>query len=405
MIRYRSVDAPTIELMSEQRPAGSPSRDQPPQGPLRYAAGIPAGRIFGVPLVVTPWWLVLVVAVTLGGPSLIRDNVHISHSESYLVAFILVLLVYGAVLVHEASHVLVAKALGLRVGRVVIQLLGAQSEVLDEPPTPGAEYLVAAVGPLTSVLLAGIAAAITPAFPDHSVGWLLAESSATINGVVAAFNLLPGMPLDGGRILRAAVWHVTHDKLRGLLVAGWIGRGVAIATFGFAMIAPNFTNNSGSVGTFYLLLVAFFIWVNASLSIAQAKVGVAIPQLEVTTLIRPALTVEAQLPLAEAVRRARAIGARALVVVDSRDRWSGIVSEAAVQATPPERQPWISVSDLARPVEAGLVLSPTLTGEDLMTAVQRTPATEYLVASSDGALQGVLARTDIVAALRAAGVR
>jgi hypothetical protein len=92
-------------------------------------------------------------------------------------------------------------------------------------------------------------------------------------------------------------------------------------------------------------------------------------------------------------------------VVDGRDRWSGIVSEAAVQATPVERQPWVSVSDLARPVEAGLVLSPTLTGADLMTAVQQTPATEYLVAGADGALQGVLARTDLIAALRAAGVR
>jgi hypothetical protein len=75
-----------------------------------------------------------------------------------------------------------------------------------------------------------------------------------------------------------------------------------------------------------------------------------------------------------------------------------------VQATPVERQPWMSVSDLARPMEDGLVLSPTLTGEALMTAIQKTPATEYLVADSNG-LRGVLARTDLVAALRALGVR
>jgi CBS domain-containing protein len=155
----------------------------------------------------------------------------------------------------------------------------------------------------------------------------------------------------------------------------------------------------------YLLWIALFIWVNASLSIAQARVGAVIPSLSLAKLLRPALTVEAQLPLAEAVRRARDIGARALVVVDGRDRGVGIVSEAAVQATPVERQPWMSVSDLARPVQAGLVLSPTLSGADLMTAVQSTPATEYLVAGDDGALQGVLARTDFIAALRAAGVR
>jgi Zn-dependent protease/CBS domain-containing protein len=301
--------------------------------------------------------------------------------------------------------VLVAKALGLRVRRVVLQLLGAASEVEDEPQTPGREFLVAAVGPLTSVLLAGVAAAIGAQLPEHSVGWLLADSTATVNGLVAAFNLLPGMPLDGGRLLRAVLWRYTGDRLRGLLIAGWVGRGLAGATAVGALVAPSFGIGEDGFATLYLMFVAMFIWVNASISIAQARVGAVIPGLSLAKLVRPALTVDAQLPLAEAVRRARDIGARALVVVDGRDRWVGVVSEAAVQATPVERQPWMPVSDLARPVQDGLVLSPSLSGADLMTAVQETPATEYLVAGEDGALQGVLARTDLIAALRAAGVR
>ena len=171
-----------------------------------------------------------------------------------------------------------------------------------------------------------------------------------------------------------------------------------------ALLAPGIGSSNHAFGAFYLLFIAIFIWMNASVSISQARVGQAVPSLDVRSFLRPALTVEAQLPLAEAVRRARAIGARALVVVDGRDRWSGIVSEAAVQATPIERQPWMSVSDLARPVEAGLVLPMSLSGEELVTAIQKTPATEYLVADDDGGLRGVLARADLVAALRAAGV-
>jgi Zn-dependent protease len=378
--------------------------EQPPQQPSRLAAGIPAGKIFGVPLVVSPMWIVLVVLGTLVAPSVIRQNVHVGTVGSYVVALALILLVYAAVLAHEASHVLVAKALGLRVGRVVLQLLGAVSEVLDEPQTPAREYLVAAVGPLTSVLLAGVAAAIGGTFPEHSIGWFLADSTATINGVVAVFNLLPGMPLDGGRLLRAALWHLTGDPMRGLLIAGWVGRGVGAATAVAGAVELRLAQGD-EVSGIYLFAVALMVWTNASWSIVQARRGAAIPRLEMSSLVRPALTVEAQLPLAEAVRRARDIGARALVVVDGRDRWSGIVSEAAVQATPTERQPWMSVSDLARPVEAGLVLSPGLSGEDLMNAMQQTPATEYLVAGADGALQGVLARTDLIAVLRAAGVR
>jgi Zn-dependent protease len=339
-------------------------------------------------------------------PPALRQNVAgITPTASVITAFALIVLIYAAVVAHEAGHVLVAKALGLRVGRVLLQPLGAQSEVLDEPQTPGRAYLVAAVGPLVSVMLAGVGAAIAAAFPSNSIGWVLAWSFAWINGIVSAFNLLPGLPLDGGQILRATLWHFTHDKLRALLVAGWVGRGVGASVAFIGILAPGVVSSDRTFGAFYLVFVAFFIWTNASISIAQARIGAAVPNLQLTSFVRPALTVEAQLPLAEAVRRARAIGARALVVVDGRDRWAGIVSEAAVQATPVERQPWMSVSDLARPVEAGLVLSPSLDGEALMTAIQQTPATEYLVADSDGGLRGVLARADLVAALRAAGVR
>lgn len=376
-----------------------------PTPPVR-SGGIPAGRIFGVPLVVSPLWIVLVAFGMVVVPPALRDRVpSLSPVGSVIAAIVLIVSVYAAVLAHEASHVLVAKALGLRVGRVVLQLLGAQSEVLDEPQTPGRTYLIAAVGPLTSVLLSGVGAAVGASFDDNTIGWVLGWSFAWINGVVSAFNLLPGLPLDGGQILRAAVWHLTGDKNRALLIAGRCGLGVAYSLGFLAIAAPELVADDRTFGALYLILLAFVIGSNATIAISQARAGAAMPHLSISTLLRPAMTVEAQLPLAEAVRRARIIGARALVVVDSRDRWSGIVSEQAVQSTPVERQPWMSVSDLARPVEAGLVLPSTLDGEALMKAIQKTPASEYLVADSDGLLRGVLARADLVAALRAAGVR
>jgi Zn-dependent protease/CBS domain-containing protein len=392
--------------VSEERPPDDRAAQPPPDRSAGWASGIPAGRIFGVPLVVSPAWLALVLVAMVLIPTTLRQHIRgMGETSSILTAFALIVLIYGAVLAHEASHVLVAKALRLRVGRVVLQLLGAQSEVLDDPPTASQAYLIAAAGPLVSILLAAVGTAVAWQFPVNSIGWVLGWSFAWINGLVGVFNLLPGLPLDGGQMLRALVWHFTRDKLRALLIAGWVGRGVAVLVGVAGLAAPNVVAADRTLGTFYAVFVAMFIWMNASISIAQARVGVAVPSLEMSAFVRPALTVEAQLPLAEAVRRARAIGARALVVVDGRDRWAGIVSEAAVQATPVERQPWMSVSDLARPVEAGLVLSASLSGTDLMTAVQKTPASEYLVADSDGLLRGVLARADLLAALRAAGIR
>jgi Zn-dependent protease len=397
--------------------ASGPLKPEPSAEPPRTSgrsAGLPAGRIFGVPLVVSPAWIVLILLAMTALPGVLRDHViGLSKPASFVAALALIVLVYGAILAHEASHVLVARALGLRVGRVVLQLLGAQSEVLDDPPTPSAAYLVAAVGPLTSVLLAGIGAAVAAAFATNTIGWVLASSFAWLNGGVAAFNLLPGLPLDGGQMLRAGVWRVTGDKMRAMLIAGWVGRVVAGLSLlsGFVIDSLGSRSSGGAEGTsdrlvgmVYLAILAFFIYFNASAAINKARMGSAMPRLQLGQLLRPALMVEAQLPLAEAVRRARDIGARALVIVDGRNRWSGIVSESAVQATPIERQPWMSVSDLARPVEAGLVLSPTLDGEGLVTAMQLTPASEYLVADSEGRLAGVLASADLMAALRAAGV-
>jgi Zn-dependent protease len=289
-------------MVSEDRstndasPDGAPkdaSTDPPPTAP-RWASGIPAGRIFGVPLVVSPAWVLLVLLALLVVPDTLRQHVNgLSKTGSFFGAVVLIALIYGAVLAHEASHVLVAKALDLRVGRVVLQLLGAQSEVLDDPQTPGRAYLVAAVGPLTSILLAGLGAAIGAQFEPNSIGWVLGWSFAWINGVVGAFNLLPGLPLDGGQMLRATLWHFTNDKLRALLVAGWVGRGVAAVVALVGLVAPGVVSTDRTVGAFYLLFIAFFMWSNASISIAQARVGVAVPTLNVSTFLRPALTVEA----------------------------------------------------------------------------------------------------------------
>jgi Zn-dependent protease/CBS domain-containing protein len=372
--------------------------------------GVPLGRVLGVPIIVQPLWFVIVVIFTVGFAPTVRDDVPtLSSNGSYGIALIFVLLLYAAVLVHEIGHVVVAKTLGMQVNRVVLQFLGGASEVVEEQPgRPGREFLVAAVGPLTSVLLGGVGFALGDAFAPHTVGHLLANGFGWVNAVVAAFNLLPGLPLDGGRVLRSVVWQVTNDKLRATIAAGWVGRAVAVVVAIYGLLTQNANRDGswhGGYGGLYLLILAFFIWTNASMAIAQTKVSTVVPRLDVRALTRRALPVAADLPVAEAVRRARDADARGLVVVDAYGKPSGLVSEAAVTAMPVARQPWVSVSDRARPVEDGLVLRTDMTGERLLQAIQTTPASEYLVLDGAGVVAGVLTRTDLVAALQAAGLR
>jgi Zn-dependent protease/CBS domain-containing protein len=374
--------------------------------PALIGRGLQVGRILGVPVVIQPIWFLVVGLVTISFEPAVRDRApSLGPTAAYAVALVFVLLLYGSVLVHEISHVAVARALGMEVRRIVLQLFGGVSEVIEEVPgQPSREYLVAAVGPLTSVLLGGVGLAVIPLLADGSVPRLLAEEFAFANLFVAAFNALPGLPLDGGRVLRALLWQVTHDKSRGTLAAGWVGRGLAIAIMVVAVLRPGGWGGSG-VAAIYLLFLAFYIWTSASMAITQARVSEVLPRLDLRLMSRRALPVTADLPVAEAVRRARDFGARALIVVDGTGKPNGLVSESAVGSLPTARQPWVSISELARPLTPPLILRTDMDGESLLDAVQRTPASEYLVVDRVGAVFGVLARADLVAALNAAGVR
>jgi Zn-dependent protease/CBS domain-containing protein len=377
------------------------------RGPTSAAgAGVQVGRILGVPVVIQPLWFVIVIVIAVSfGPTVRGQVPSLSSGAAYAVSLVFVLLLYGSVLVHEISHVAVAKALGMEVRRIVLQMLGGVSEVVEEHPgKPGREGLVAAVGPLTSFILGLIGLVVERNLDPGTVAWVIAREFWIANLFVAAFNALPGLPLDGGRVLRSFLWHVTNDKSRGTLAAGWVGRGLAVAVVVVAVAKPHGWGDT-TIGALYLVIIAMFIWTNATVAIAQAKVTGVLPTLDIRSLTRRAMPVAAELPVAEAVRRAREAGARALVVVDSLGKPSGLVSEAAVSALPPQRQPWVAVSDLARPVDPSLVLRTDMNGEALLQAVQEAPATEYLVVDNVGAICGVLARIDLVAALQAAGLR
>jgi CBS domain-containing protein len=236
----------------------------------------------------------------------------------------------------------------------------------------------------------------------HTLAWGIVDLFAGLNLLVAVFNLLPGLPLDGGRVLRAGLWWGLRDKVSATKGAAYAGRGLAGLVVLGTLSFVRFTGTNNTLTIFYGVLVAWFIWQSANQALVQVKIGAVLPSLGARGLTRRALRVSAELPLAEAVRRANETGSRALVVVDGRGEPDGIVPEAAVLAVPMERRPWVSVGSLARRIDASLRLSVDLTGQDLLTAMQQAPATEYLVVEQTGQVYGVLSQADVLAALRAA---
>jgi Zn-dependent protease len=297
------------------------------------------------------------------------------------------------VLVHELAHCVVARGFGLPVRRVLLYPLGGYSEIEQEPSTPGREALISGAGPAVSLVLAGIGYELAKVVPAGLTHQLIAQLFFA-NLIVGIFNLLPGLPLDGGRIFRAGVWKITGRQTIATFSAAWAGRVLAIVLVGLAL----FGQRSGSFISLYwlwLLVIAGFIWIQSTQAIKAARIRERLPAVSARTLARHAIPVSASLPLAEAVRRAQGAGARALVIVDHENTPTAVVSEASVQATPEERRPWIEVGSLARTLSPDMVLSADLTGLDLIKAVQLAPASEYLLIEPSGKVFGVLATADL----------
>ena len=364
-------------------------------------AGLPVGRFFGVPLYLSPSWLLIALLITVTYEGLITETVEdISPAGSYAVAFLFAVLLAASLLAHELGHTAVSLAFGMPVRRVVIFLLGGVSEIEKEPTEPGQEYLVAVAGPLVSLILAAAGACFLPLTDPGSVPRAIVFLAVWSNLAVAVFNLLPGLPLDGGRLIRAGVWKLSGDRLTGTRAAAWGGRAVALLVLvgTVAMVRPDGALGLGNV--LLASLLAAFIWMGATQSLTAATVTARMPAIAIASLVRPTLSVPPDLPVAEALRRAWSSQVRALVVVDGTGAPRALVSEAHVMAVPEARRPWTTVADVARPLEPGLVLIDTLSGAEVVEAFRATPASEYLVVGRDGRAVGVLAAADVAQILQ-----
>jgi Zn-dependent protease len=374
----------------DQQPAADPAEAPGHDG----RGGIVIARLFGIPVYVSPYWFLIAGLFVLFYASNLDGSVGPA-AVRYLVAALFVILLYASVLVHELSHCVVARAFRLPVRRILLYPLGGYSEIEQEPPTPAQEFLVSVAGPVISLVLAGLGYAVTLVVPDGLPHVLLGQL-VLANLLVGIFNLLPGLPLDGGRILRAGLWRVTGRPGRATIWAAWAGRGLAVALI---VIPLTFYDRNYSIlnSTYalWLAVIAAFMWISAGQAIKAAKMRERLPGLQARKLARKAIPVPANLPLAEAIRRADEAQARALVVVDHESTPTAIVNETAVMATPEQRRPWIEVGSLARAIDPGIVLPADLSGLELIEAVRKSPATEYLLIEPSGQVYGVLATSDL----------
>jgi Zn-dependent protease len=374
----------------------SPPRPRPP-GTLKV------GTIAGSDVLISSsWFLVAGLIAIIIAPVVDQAQPGLGPWK-YVAGLAFAVILYLSVLLHEASHAIVAHRFGFPVSSITLHFLGGMTAIEGEARKPRQEFLIAVVGPLTSIAVGAVALGLRPVTPD---GLLLmaVEGLAGANLLVGVLNLVPGLPLDGGRVLKSLVWRLTGNVHRGTIVAGWGGRLTAAAVLFWPVVQEPVLGTDPDVLDFVLaFVVAAFLWSGSTAAMASARLRSRLPHLVARQLARRTLAVPSDLPLAEAVRRAHDARAGSIVTVTTGGVPEGIVSEAAVEATPQDRRPWVAVSAVARSIEDGLRLPADLGGEELVMAISRTPAAEYLLVEPDGSVAGVLATADVDRAFRESG--
>ncbi|MCT9107288.1 site-2 protease family protein [Streptomyces mirabilis] len=380
-------------------------KTQPPRRGREPGGGLLMGRPFGVPVYVAPSWFLVAALITwVFGGQLDRVLPELG-ALRYLVSLFFAVAFYASVLVHELAHTVAALRFKLPVRRIQLQFFGGVSEIEKEAETPGREFVLSFVGPLLSLVLSGLFYLAMLAVEPGTVPGVLLAGLMISNLIVAAFNLLPGLPLDGGRMLRAVVWKITGRPMSGTIAAAWVGRALAVSV----LIGLPLLTQSGALGasqdniggmdtvTDALLaaILAAIIWTGAGNSLRMARLREHLPELRARSLTRRAVPVETSTPLSEALRRANEAGARALVVVDADGEPLSLVREAAIVGVPEHRRPWVAVSGLAQDLTDGMRVSAELAGEALLDTLRATPATEYLVVEDSGEIYGVLSAADV----------
>ncbi|MGW7683022.1 site-2 protease family protein [Kribbella sp. NPDC054772] len=358
------------------------------------------GRVRGIRLTMRFTWLPVAMLLALGFAAIIGRQFPELGGWRYLAAFAFVVAFTLSILVHELAHALMALKFGIGVSEINLGFFAAGTHIEGERKSPLEEFAVSVVGPIASLIVGGLAYLGSRAF-DEGVGYVALLELGIANLIVGVTNLLPGLPLDGGWVLRAIVWKLTGNMHTGTVVAAWAGRLLAISVLAAPVLFEQLWGWQPSMIDFVIaLLVGFFLWSGSTASLMQARLRSKLPTLQVRTLARRAVAVHSGTPISEAVRMAGEAQAGAVVVIDGDGSPHALVSESAVAAVAPNQRPWTTVSEVSTRIGAGHIIGVNDTGEEILATLRQHPASEYLVLDANGTVYGVLATADVERAFR-----
>jgi Zn-dependent protease len=359
------------------------------------------GSLFGIPFYVNFSWFLILALITWDYGQQFNTFPGLGTGAAWILGLGAALLLFASVLAHELGHSLVALRQGIPVNSITLFIFGGLASLGEESKTPADAFWVAIAGPLVSIvlfgLLTGVKAFVELPGPITAVVGLL----AAINLALALFNLLPGLPLDGGNVLKAIVWKITGKPYKGIAFAsrtgqflGWLG--IALGILGELNISP--------IGNIWTLLIGWFLLQNAGRYAQAASVQEQMNGLTAADAVDPnSPIVSADISLREFANQ-HIIGNPAnwkkYLVVDANGEWIGEIAVEAMNKVATNDWWNIQVRELMQPKSAAETVPFNQPLLDVITTLEQKQLSELVVLKEDGGLAGLLEKKSVTDLLR-----
>jgi len=360
------------------------------------------GRIAGISIDLHFTWFIIFAVVAFfiitGLPHYVPG---ISPGVRWGLGIVITLVFFLSLLLHELAHSLVAKGLGIGISGITLFVFGGVSRMTSEPKTAGDELKMAVVGPLTSAVLGiifiGAWAAVRAVGANQAIEFGL-QWLGIINLALAAFNLVPGFPLDGGRVLRAIVWGATDDLNHATYIASAAGQGIAylmMAVGIFGLFVTGFFING-----LWLILIGWFLLDAARSSYQQQVLQSQLSGVKVRDMMTSqVITIPPDTTLQEAVDSYFLRLNHAAFPVAEDHHIRGILTLPHVRQVPRDQWPSMRAGDVVDPVDGEEIMRPDSDAWDALTTMAHRDSGRLLVVEGDR-LVGIISRTDIMRFLR-----
>jgi Zn-dependent protease/CBS domain-containing protein len=366
--------------------------------PFMIRQNIPLGRIMGIPLGLDYSWFVIFVLLTwsLAGSYYPTEFKNWPSALYWLMGVVTALLFFVSILLHELGHSVVALRYKIPVRRITLFIFGGVAQIGAEPPSAAAEFVIAIAGPVVSLCLAVVFSVVQPIVAGVAPLWGLAKYLAYINFAVFFFNLIPGYPLDGGRVFRAIVWAITGNMRRATLVAANAGR-----LFGFLFIFVGVWRVFG--GDFGGLWIAFIGWFLDNAATAQVHQvmfqGLLAGHTVSQAMSRRCVIIPQDATLQQVVDEHILSGGQRCVLVNRGENTVGLITLHRIKEVPRDQWPRTRAAQVMLPLEKMKRISPDT---QLWTALEQMDrdGVNQLPVMTDSRMVGMLSREDVITFLR-----